>query len=55
MLVDPNDPAKSVLYTKLQSPPPFLSQMPLTGAKLDAATQACFLTWIEDSLKGETP
>jgi hypothetical protein len=55
LLVDPSDPAKSVLYTKLKNPPPFLSQMPLTGAKLDDATQACFLTWIEDQLKGTTP
>jgi hypothetical protein len=55
LLIDPKDPAKSVLYTKLGSTPPFLSQMPLTGAKLDASTQACFLSWIEDQLKGSTP
>jgi len=53
LIVDPSDPTSSVLYTKLQVPPPFGSRMPLVGAPLDDTTVACVLTWIET--KGGTP
>ncbi len=47
VIIDPQgDPNQSVLYLKLMSPPPFGSQMPLTGAKLDEATIACVASWI---------
>jgi hypothetical protein len=46
LLVDPADPAMSVLYTKLTSTPPFGAQMPLLGQPLDDAMMACVLTWI---------
>jgi hypothetical protein len=47
LLVDPTNPASSVLYTKLMSPPPFGSRMPLVGMPLGDAEVACVLTWIE--------
>lgn len=47
VLIDPSgDPDASVLYLKLTPDPPFGSQMPLVGAKLDAKTLACFASWI---------
>jgi hypothetical protein len=47
VLIDPGgEPQKSVLYLKLTNSPPFGSQMPLTGTKLDAATLACVASWI---------
>jgi len=58
VLVDPGgDPSKSVLYLKLTSSPPFGSQMPLTGTKLDATTLACVATWIatRGSIDGGAP
>lgn len=46
-LVDPGgDPAKSVLYTKLTTTPPFGSRMPQVGAKLDDASIACVKAWV---------
>jgi hypothetical protein len=58
LLIDPGgDPQKSVLYLKLTSSPPFGSQMPLTGTKLDATTLACIASWIESrgSIDGSAP
>jgi hypothetical protein len=58
VLIDPgHDPEKSVLYLKLTPTPPFGSQMPLTGAKLDATTLACVSTWIASggSIDGGAP
>jgi len=52
LLIDPMQPANSVLYTKLTSVPPFGGRMPLSGAVLDDTTQSCVLTWIETSTKG---
>ena len=47
VLIDPSgNPMKSVLYTKLTASPPFGSQMPLIGPKLDSATLACVGTGI---------
>jgi hypothetical protein len=47
VLIDPgHSPEKSVLYLKLTSMPPFGSQMPFTGAKLDATALACVSNWI---------
>jgi hypothetical protein len=46
-LIAPNgDPDASVLYLKLTSNPPFGSQMPLIGSKLDSHGLACFASWI---------
>jgi hypothetical protein len=47
MLIDPNgNPQDSILYLKLTPNPPFGSQMPLVGEKLDPATLACVGDWI---------
>jgi hypothetical protein len=47
VIIDPEgDPQKSVLYLKLTPTPPFGSQMPLAGDKLDAATLSCVAAWI---------
>lgn len=45
LLVDPDVPARSVLYTKVTSRPPFGARMPLTGP-LDDDQVACVLAWI---------
>lgn len=47
MLIDPSDPAASVLYLKLTPSPPFGARMPFGGTPLDPATLACVLQWIE--------
>jgi hypothetical protein len=52
LLIDPTHPAESVLYTKITANPPFGAQMPFATTKLDEGTQACFLSWIESSVKG---
>jgi hypothetical protein len=47
VIIDPRgDPQKSILYLKLEPFPPFGSQMPLAGAKLDDASLACVASWI---------
>ena len=47
-LIDANgNPNDSVLYLKLTPNPPFGSQMPLVGAKLDPTTLACVASWIK--------
>ena len=47
VIIDPGgDPKKSVLYLKLGPNPPFGSQMPLTGPKLDDSTIECVAEWI---------
>jgi hypothetical protein len=46
LLVDPSNPAQSVLYLKLTIAPPFGSRMPLGKPPLDDATLACVLNWI---------
>jgi hypothetical protein len=58
LLIDPGgSPQKSVLYLKVTSSPPFGSQMPLTGTKLDATTLGCVASWIEarGSVDGSAP
>lgn len=55
LLIDPTDPSASVLYLKLEAPPPFGSRMPLTGMPLDDTGVACVLDWIETSTKGGSP
>jgi hypothetical protein len=49
LLLDPAMPASSILYEKLQSPPPFGSRMPLVGTPLSDAQMACVLSWITTS------
>jgi hypothetical protein len=46
LLVDPSNPAKSVLYTKLGTMPPFGSRMPFGRPALDKTTLACVLDWV---------
>jgi hypothetical protein len=46
LLVDPSNPAMSVVYTKLTAMPPFGVRMPFGEAPLDDATVACVLQWI---------
>ncbi len=48
MLIDPQTPDKSVLYTKLTASPPFGSRMPFGGA-LDDGTIACVLAWVSQA------
>lgn len=52
LLIDPDTPSASVLYTKVTSTPPFGSRMPLGADPLDDTTASCILTWIE---KGGSP
>jgi hypothetical protein len=51
LLIDPDHPEKSVLYTKIHGPVPYGSRMPLSRPPLDDRTQACVLTWIESLSK----
>ncbi len=46
LLIDPQAPDKSALYTKLNSPM-FGSRMPLSQPALDKKTQGCILEWIQ--------
>jgi hypothetical protein len=50
LLIDPSNPAMSVLYTKLTATPPFGVRMPFGEAPLDDATVACVLQWITDQV-----
>jgi hypothetical protein len=53
VLIDPGgDPSRSVLYLKLTPDPPFGTQMPAVGAKLDDPTMACVASWIETAGDG---
>jgi hypothetical protein len=45
-LADPDDPAASLLYTKLAPNPPCGSQMPLAQLPLSQAEADCVLEWI---------
>ena len=45
VLIDPDVPARSVLYTKLTARPPFGARMP-PGRALDGGTIACVLSWV---------
>jgi hypothetical protein len=45
VLIDPDAPARSVLYTKLTAQPPFGARMP-PGRVLDDGTIACVLSWV---------
>jgi hypothetical protein len=47
LLIDPSNPADSVLYTKLTDTPPFPTRMPASGGPLSGDEIACVLTWIE--------
>jgi hypothetical protein len=56
VIIDPGgDPQKSVLYLKLTPFPPFGSQMPLAGAKLDDASLACMANWISSNAGSASP
>lgn len=46
LLIDPSNPAMSVIYTKLTLTPPFGVRMPFARTPLDDGTIACVLQWI---------
>jgi hypothetical protein len=46
LLIDPANPNKSVIYTKLIPTPPFGARMPSGKPALDDATVACVLSWV---------
>jgi hypothetical protein len=55
LLIDPDAPSESVLYTKVTDSPPSGGRMPLGGDPLDDKTVGCVLTWIETATKGGSP
>lgn len=55
LLIDPQTPADSVLYTKVTDAPPFGGRMPLGGDPLGDTQVSCILSWIETSTKGGSP
>jgi hypothetical protein len=52
ILADPQDPAGSVLYTKLLDTPPCGARMPFNLAKLSATEIACVKEWIAGQTGG---
>ena len=46
LLIDPGQPSRSVVYTKVTIAPPFGSRMPLGKPPLDSKTIACVLSWV---------
>ncbi|HJL20005.1 MAG TPA: hypothetical protein RMH99_30350 [Sandaracinaceae bacterium LLY-WYZ-13_1] len=46
VLIDPDDPAASLLSAKTSTAPPCGSRMPLAGAFLSRAEQACLEDWV---------
>ncbi len=46
LLIDPSNPANSVVYSKLGAVPPFGSRMPYGRPALPDATIACVLAWV---------
>jgi hypothetical protein len=54
LLIDPSTPAKSVVYTKLLSSPPFGARMPTTKP-LDDATTQCVLAWVTSQASAKLP
>lgn len=53
-LIDGSNPEQSALYTKLKSPPPFGSRMPL-GSKLTDAQIQCVHDWVVQQASGSGP
>ena len=53
-LIDPAEPARSVLYTKLMKAPPFGGRMPYGAQAFDDATLACVLSWVSAQGRGAT-
>ncbi len=47
LLVDPDAPEESLMYTKCLEVPGCQSRMPLTGDKLTPDEEQCLLEWIE--------
>jgi hypothetical protein len=52
LLIDPADPDKSVVYTKVLLPPPFGSRMPLGEDPLTDTEIACVRAWVRQEAKG---
>ncbi len=52
LLLDPAAPEKSAIYTKLSSPAPFGTRMPLGQAPLRAQASACVLEWVKGVAAG---
>lgn len=52
VLLDPAAPEQSAVYTKLSSPAPFGTRMPLGQAPASAQTRACVLKWVKGVAAG---
>jgi len=55
LLIDPANPMKSAIYTKVTSSPPYGLQMPFIPPYLDDATKACLLKWVMDTAAAAPP
>ena len=51
LLIDPQQPLRSVLLTKLSDPPPFNFQMPLGAPPLAPDQVACIQLWIQAAVQ----
>ena len=51
LLIDPQQPLRSVLLTKLSDSPPFNFQMPLGAPPLDPDQVACIQLWIQAAVQ----
>jgi hypothetical protein len=47
LLVDPEAPSSSLMYTKCLATNACNTRMPITGTKLTAEEEQCLLTWLE--------
>ncbi len=47
LLIDPNNPAQSVMLLKVSDNPPFQFQMPLGAAPLTPDEMACLTAWVD--------
>jgi hypothetical protein len=54
-LIDLTNPEQSVLITKLKSPVPFGSRMPLGSPALDSVKQKCIHDWVIANATGGSP
>ena len=55
VMIDPANPDKSVLYTKITAVPPYGSRMPLAAPPLDDKTTMCIKQWVEEAAKASAP
>jgi hypothetical protein len=55
LLIDPANPMKSAIYTKLLDPPPYASRMPFIPPYLDPSVEACILQWVMTTAASAPP